>query len=78
MSQRFAATAEAAPIRTPIAIATFFGLVEGDKDPNGNPTNRFRPDDAINRAEAAKIIALAVNGAGAVTMKVAVFGLRKG
>ena len=42
-----------------IASATFFGLIEGDKDANGALLNRFRPDDAINRAEAAKIIALA-------------------
>ncbi|MDD5041472.1 MAG: S-layer homology domain-containing protein [Candidatus Peribacteraceae bacterium] len=42
-----------------IAAATFFGLVQGDLDADGKPLNRFRPDDPINRAEVAKIIALA-------------------
>lgn len=42
-----------------IAAATFFGLVQGDLDETGKPLNRFRPDDPINRAEVAKIIALA-------------------
>jgi len=47
------------PYSAAIASATFFGLVEGDKDASGVRTNRFRPDDPINRAEVAKIIALA-------------------
>ena len=47
------------PYSTAIAAATFFGLVQGDLDAEGKPLNRFRPDDPINRAEVAKIIALA-------------------
>ena len=47
------------PHSTAIAAATFFGLVQGDLDAEGKPLNRFRPDDPINRAEVAKIIALA-------------------
>ena len=35
-----------------IATASFYGLVQG------NPDGTFRPDDPINRAETAKIIAL--------------------
>ncbi len=48
------------PFAHAIATAAFYGFVEGDKGPDGNPLNRFRPDDPINRAEVAKIIALAV------------------
>jgi len=47
------------PHTNAIAAATFFGLVQGDLDAEGKPLNRFRPDDPINRAEVAKIIALA-------------------
>ncbi|MDO8468781.1 MAG: S-layer homology domain-containing protein [Candidatus Peribacter sp.] len=47
------------PYTNAIAAATFFGLVQGDLDAEGKPLNRFRPDDPINRAEVAKIIALA-------------------
>lgn len=42
-----------------IAAAAFFGLIEGDRDANGTLLNTFRPDAYINRAEAAKLIALA-------------------
>jgi|GEM_PF-1706353 len=42
-----------------ITTAAAYGLVQGDNDASGNPLNRFRPDDPINRAEVAKIIALA-------------------
>lgn len=48
------------PYSRAIALAAFDGFVEGDTAPDGTPLNRFRPDDAINRAEVAKIIALAV------------------
>ena len=46
------------PHSNAIATATFYGLVTGDMDRDGNPTGAFRPDDPINRAEVAKIIAL--------------------
>lgn len=50
------------PIDHPNALAidaaTYLGIVEGDRDIHDNPTNAFRPDDSINRAEAAKLIAL--------------------
>jgi hypothetical protein len=47
------------PYAPAITVATVYGLVEGDKNANGEPLNTFRPDDPINRAEASKIIALA-------------------
>jgi len=47
------------PYARAIAMATYLELVSGDKDASGNSLNRFRPDDPINRAEVAKIIALA-------------------
>jgi hypothetical protein len=39
-------------------LADFNGFIEGDKNPDGQLLNRFRPDEPINRAEVAKIIAL--------------------
>lgn len=39
-----------------IAYATLAGLVSGDTDSKGNAKGTFRPDGAINRAEAAKIV----------------------
>jgi len=42
-----------------IVTATLHGLIEGDTDENGAPLSTVRPDDHINRAEVAKIIALA-------------------
>jgi hypothetical protein len=42
-----------------ITVAAAYGLVEGDKKPDGSPTGTFRPDAPMNRAEVAKIIALA-------------------
>jgi len=41
-----------------IAYAAEQGIVAGDADESGAPTGRFRPDDGINRAEAAKIISI--------------------
>lgn len=41
-----------------IALAAFNGFIEGDTDKDGKPLNTFRPDEPINRAEVAKIIAL--------------------
>ncbi|MFA6523153.1 MAG: FG-GAP-like repeat-containing protein [Candidatus Peribacteraceae bacterium] len=42
-----------------IATAAAYGIIEGDKDADGNLLHTFRPDDQIIRAEVAKIIALA-------------------
>ena len=39
-----------------IAYAASRGVVSGDTDPSGIPTNTFRPDDRINRAEVAKMV----------------------
>jgi hypothetical protein len=50
----FADVAARHPYGAAIATAAFFGLVEG------NPDGTFRPDEAINRAEAAKLVALLV------------------
>lgn len=46
------------PYRTAILSATIQGLITGDIDENGNRLGTFRPNDPINRAEVAKIIAL--------------------
>jgi hypothetical protein len=47
------------PHANAIAAATFYGLTAGDTAPDGTPLGTFRPDDPMNRAEAAKIIAMA-------------------
>ena len=39
-----------------IAYASQLNVVSGDTDASGAATGTFRPDDAVNRAEAAKII----------------------
>ncbi len=39
-----------------IAYAVARGMVSGDRDDLGNPLGVFRPDAAVNRAEAAKIL----------------------
>lgn len=39
-----------------IAYGAALNIVSGDKDKNGNHTGTFRPDAAVNRAEAAKMI----------------------
>ena len=39
-----------------IALAAVQGVVSGDTDSNGRPTGTFRPNDGVNRAEAAQII----------------------
>ncbi len=46
------------PYAPAIAVAAFYGLISGDTDAEGKALNRFRPDEPINRAEVAKIIAL--------------------
>lgn len=47
------------PYAPAITIAATYGLIEGDLDAQGHPLNTFRPNDPINRAEVAKIMALA-------------------
>jgi S-layer homology domain len=42
-----------------VTMASNLGIVSGYKDDNGLATNLFGPDNAINRAETAKIAALA-------------------
>lgn len=44
------------PLEPDIAYGAALKIVSGDKDPSGKPTGRFRPNDSVNRAEAAKII----------------------
>lgn len=46
-----------------IAYAAKLGIVSGDKDEDGNPKGTFRPNDKVNRAEAAKMIFLKVAAA---------------
>jgi hypothetical protein len=41
-----------------ISTATIFGIITGDTDINGESLKTVRPDDTINRAEIAKMIAL--------------------
>jgi hypothetical protein len=41
-----------------IGLAAYHGFVEGDRSPDGVLLNRFRPNNPINRAEVAKIVAL--------------------
>jgi len=47
------------PYAKAIVTATLHGLIEGDTDVNGITLSTVRPGDNINRAEVAKIIALA-------------------
>lgn len=44
------------PYEADIAYASAMGVVSGDTDFQGMPLGTFRPDDRINRAEAAKIV----------------------
>ena len=59
LSSPFTDVPDTHPFAKAITTASAFGLVEGDMDTQGQPLNRFRPDDPINRAEVAKFIALA-------------------
>lgn len=43
-----------------IGVAYLYGLIDGDTNPDGTPKGTVRPDDQVNRAEVAKIIALAL------------------
>jgi hypothetical protein len=47
------------PFSTAIALAAFYGFIAGDTTPQGIALNIFRPNDFMNRAELAKIVALA-------------------
>jgi hypothetical protein len=47
------------PYGRAIAVAAFYGVVEGDRGSDGALTHTFRPDAPMNRAEVAKLIALA-------------------
>jgi hypothetical protein len=49
------------PNAAAISIAAQRGFISGDKDANGEPLHTFRPDAPINRAEATKMIAEALN-----------------
>lgn len=51
------------PYEADIAFAAKLGIVSGDKDADGNPKGTFRPNDKVNRAEAAKMIYLKVAAA---------------
>jgi hypothetical protein len=44
------------PLESDIAYANALGIVSGDKDASGNALGTFRPNAAVNRAEAAKMI----------------------
>ncbi|MFA7681779.1 MAG: S-layer homology domain-containing protein, partial [Candidatus Peribacteraceae bacterium] len=57
-SAQFSDVPRSHPYANVIATAAFFGFITGDTDSEGNELNTFRPDDPINRAEVAKIIAL--------------------
>lgn len=46
--------------RDPIETAFRDGIITGYKDENGKPTNLFGPENAIDRAEVAKIVSLAI------------------
>lgn len=54
----FADVPQTHPDSPAIGLAAYYGFVQGDTGPDGKPLNRFRPDDSINRAEVAKLIAL--------------------
>jgi len=44
------------PYEADVAYASIMGVVSGDNDSKGLPTGTFRPNDGINRAEAAQVI----------------------
>jgi hypothetical protein len=46
------------PHSAAIGLAAYYGFVSGDTGTDGTPLNRFRPDEPMNRAEVAKLIAL--------------------
>lgn len=52
--------AQGHPFEADIAFAAKLGIVSGDKDADGNAKGTFRPNDSVNRAEAAKMIYLKV------------------
>ncbi|MCK5021055.1 MAG: VCBS repeat-containing protein, partial [Candidatus Peribacteraceae bacterium] len=54
----FVDVSERHPYTPSIATAAAYGIINGDTDLEGNELKTFRPDEQINRAEVAKIIAL--------------------
>jgi hypothetical protein len=48
------------PFEADIAYASLLHVVSGDTDAAGHPTGTFRPNDPVNRAEAAKILVLRI------------------
>jgi hypothetical protein len=48
------------PFASSIETAARDGVMSGYNDALGNPSGEFRPDGAINRAETAKLVTLAV------------------
>jgi hypothetical protein len=57
------------PYAKAIATATALGILSGDTNPDGTPKGTVRPDEAINRAEAAKMVVLALKAATSVPAK---------
>ncbi len=49
------------PFASSIETAATDGVMTGYNDALGNPTGEFRPDGAINRAETAKLVTLAIS-----------------
>lgn len=56
-SPTFSDVAADHPHAKAIATAQFYGIIKGDTDGDGQPLGTFRPDETINRAEVAKMIA---------------------
>jgi hypothetical protein len=52
------------PFALSITAAQALGIVEGDRNASGNLTGTFRPDSAVNRAEAAAIVSRALKAMG--------------
>jgi len=47
------------PYAPALSVAVIYGIIDGDTDALGVPTGTVRPDAPVNRAEVAKILALA-------------------
>jgi hypothetical protein len=47
------------PYAPALSVAAIYGIIDGDTDELGVPTGTVRPDAPVNRAEVAKILALA-------------------
>ncbi|MDB5307242.1 MAG: hypothetical protein JWO38_1444 [Gemmataceae bacterium] len=48
------------PFAPALQTAYQLGIISGDTDAQGNPTGTVRPNDPVNRAEAAKIVSIAL------------------